>query len=235
MKHNSLFDIGRFNQLVTNDLRINQKPIMIAAAVILVFWALISLGGPITNTVYAFTLYIGGFILTSRSFKELHNSELAYHYLTLPCSNLERFLSKWLITSIGYALALVALVYLFTTMHTALIFVLWHKAPVSTSIFDPTLWQTIGTYIVLHSMVFLGAVFFKRYCLLKTALFLGCLMLTLSYFVGYTTLHLYPYWVSTAVANFDPIVKLVSISFWFVLAPFCWAVTYVRISEYEIN
>lgn len=235
MKHHAFFNPRRLLQLLTNDLRINQRPMLIAAATILVFWTLLTLVGNISPSLYIFVLYIGGFIVTSRAFRELHDPELAYHYLTLPCSNFERFLSKWLITSVGYAIALLALFYLFITLRMALDLTLFHRVVEPFNLVDLRLVTSIGTYVVLHSMVFLGAVLFKRHALLKTSFFFGCLTLILFMTIGWLGMHFFPYWDPNALHNLTPLPKIAHFLFWIALAPFFWVVTYLRIAEYEIN
>ncbi len=232
------FDINRFKQLVANDLRINLKIIAISVAVIIVFWTLLSLGngGAVSQSLFGFVLYVGGFVMTSRSFKELHDSEQAYHYLTLPCSNFERFLSKWIITSVGYAIALLGLFWIFSVLSMVIHYAIFsHMTPII-NIFDPLFWQSIKTYIILHSIVFLGAVVFKRYSLLKTALFIGCLILGFTVFTGSISFHFFSLWTPYAVQiqNFGALVTFILNILWLAIAPFCWIVAYFRIKEYEI-
>ncbi len=238
MSKNKFFDMKRFNRLVLNDLKINSKIILISIAAVFVFWTLLSFGdgGVLSRSLYTFVLYVGGFVITSRSFNDLHNSERAYHYLTLPCSNFERFLSKWIMTSIGYSFALLGLFSLYNLLKMGLHYALFsHHIPLI-NIFDPALWQSIETYIILHSIVFLGAVVFKRYSLIKTALSLGCLMLIFTVLTGSISFHFFSLWTPYAVQiqDFSAIVTLVLNILWLSIAPFCWLVTYNRIKEYEI-
>lgn len=228
----------RLSRLIVNDLKINSKVIFISIAAVFVFWTLLSLGsgGVLSLLLYSFALYVGGFVMTSRSFKELHNSEIAYHYLTLPCSNFERFLSKWIITSVGYAIALLALFLFYNVLQIGIHYMLFSHGIPFINIFDPLLWHSIETYIILHSIVFLGAVVFKRYSLLKTALFVGCLMLVFTIFTGSISFHLFSLWTPYAVQiqNVGELVSFVLNALWFAIAPFCWIVTFNRIKEYEI-
>ncbi len=228
----------RLNRLIINDLKINSKVIFISIAAVFVFWTLLSLGsgGVLSLSLYTFVLYVGGFVMTSRSFKELHNSEIAYHYLTLPCSNLERFLSKWVITSVGYAIALLALFLIYNVLQIVIHYILFSHGIPFINIFDPVLLRSMGTYIILHSIVFLGAVVFKRYSLLKTALFVGCLMLVFTIFTGSISFRLFSLWAPYAVQiqNVGVLVSFVLNVLWLAIAPFCWIVTFNRIKEYEI-
>lgn len=236
MNQNTVLDISRLKQLLINDIRVNKKSMLITAATILVYWILLTIpGGPSWVLYNNAVLFLGGFILTSQCFNELHNTELAYHYLTLPCTNFERFLSKWLLTSVGYAIGIMVLFYLFSLFCMGYNLVLFQNLIGLPSIFEPAVWYKVGTYIVLQSIVLLGAVVFKRYSLLKTALTLGCIFLTLAVVTWTVGIKLSPFWIPSAVQNFDIFTTITGVLFWAVLAPFCWTVTYFRISEYEIN
>lgn len=172
MEQSSIFSLRRFIRLMLNDLLANKKALLIAALSVFAYWStqdprvlvrantLSSLAGQdfaVLNSsgfLFGIALFFAGFILTSRSFRELHRTELAYHYLTLPCSNFERFLSKFLITSVGYVTALLGLFFVHNIIH-------------GFTVFDSRLW-VIGYYMVLHSWVLLGAALFKRYNLVLT-------------------------------------------------------------------
>lgn len=235
MKTDNFLNLSRLKQLLINDIRINRKPILIAAALILVYWTLRSfLSLPSLNH-YFFVLFVGGFILTSHAFKDLHQTELAYSYLTLPCSNFERFLSKWLLTSVGYALGLLALFYIFVIARMGLNFAIFHNDFTLPDLFNTTFLHSLSNYIVLHSIVFLGAVVFRRYCLLKTALSVGCIFLVFGYITTLVGLKFYAFWEPVMMQNLTYLVHVAYFSFWAVLAPFCWIVTYLRINEAEIN
>src|SRR5437870_5174244 len=102
----------RLLRLLTNDLRLQTKTILITAITVAVFLALLPFHVTGSPDAYFLILYIGGFIVTSMAFNELHDRNKAHYYLTLPCSNLERFLNKWLLTSIGYAIGTLLIYYL---------------------------------------------------------------------------------------------------------------------------
>ncbi|MDQ2994737.1 MAG: hypothetical protein M3R00_07315 [Pseudomonadota bacterium] len=235
MNKNRFFDVSRFKQLLVNEMRINFKPMLISAATLLVFLLLFSFDKTPSVALYTVVLFVGGFAITSRAFKDLHNTEVAYHYLTLPCSNFERFLSKWLITSIGYAIALLAVFCVYGVMRMAVISLLFQHWSNWSNLLNPILMQSIGVYIIIHSLVLLGAVIFKRHNFLKTALSLGSILFATSLITGSISLHFFPIWVPSAMANADIVMKIVNYVFWFILAPFCWLVTYLRITETELH
>lgn len=230
----NLFEGRRLLQLMLNDLRINQKIITISIGLILVFWVLMIRQSIPAIVYYQFVLYVGGFSLTSVAFKELHNSELAYQYLTLPCSNFERFLSKLLLTSLVYALALLALYTGFVVLHYTLSMISLNHYDFLDA-FIGLSWQSIAKYIVLDAVVLLGAAFFKRHVIIKTLLSVFSILTVFSIATGSLSLQLYPFWVPGVLQHADGLSQLVFYSFWIALAPFCWLVTYQRIRECEIK
>ena len=66
-------------------------------------------------------LFLGGLWVTSLSSKNLHEGEMSASYLMLPCSTLEKFLSKLFITSMGYAVAVLVFYTFFTGLWVAFI------------------------------------------------------------------------------------------------------------------
>src|SRR5690606_18956697 len=51
---------------------------------------------------YAFSLIVGGLILSSLSFRDLGHNLGRNNYLMIPASTLEKFISMWLLSSIGW-------------------------------------------------------------------------------------------------------------------------------------
>lgn len=54
---------------------------------------------------YVGLLFLGGFLFSSSAFREMHQQGSGSFYLTLPGTTLEKLLSKLLVTSVGYAAA----------------------------------------------------------------------------------------------------------------------------------
>ncbi len=57
---------------------------------------------------YMAILYLGGYLVTSRAFRALHDEAQRYAWVTAPGSQIEKFAAKLLLTSIGYALGSLA-------------------------------------------------------------------------------------------------------------------------------
>ena len=114
-------------------------------------------------------LFVGGFIYTSLVFRELHNGAAATLFLTLPSSTLEKFASKALVTSVGYAVGVVA----FSTVTAALSEGLnWLIFRTHHELFNPAdlrVLRMLAFYLVTQSVFLLGSVYYRKLAFVKTA------------------------------------------------------------------
>ncbi len=229
-----MLSFTRLFWLIRNDIRLHAKNILIVALTLIVLLALIPFHVTGNVTFYYFILYVGGFIISSSVFADYHSHRKAFFYLTLPCSNLERFFSRWFETSILYALALLLLYYLFSLVSNLINWQVYHQQLPLFNIIEPSLWREIVKYIILQSIILLGAVTFKKYALIKTALVIGCYFLIFSLFSLLITLIVCPHCLQQdfAVHLRLPINHLL---FWIIAAPVCWIVTYLRLNEIELR
>ena len=173
------FNLSRFVRVFSNDLLQQWRKIWIAtlafAGIGLICYLTNvephSTGRPeIYVALFSAVLLGGGLVLTSTIFADLHDPLQSARYLTLPCSNLERFVSRYLLTGplyylyvlIGYAVFDWAAAQISdATMGTrAAAF-----APFSPRMQEVTLW-----YFWFHALMFAGAIYFRSYALIKTAL-----------------------------------------------------------------
>ena len=228
--------MNRLYRLLKIDLLKSKKTILITVATLVVILALLPFHVTGGTGTYFFLLYIGGFIVTGYAFSEMHDRRKSFQYLTLPCSNAERFLAKWLLTAVIYALGVLLLYFLFSCLSVGINLLLFHRTISVFNLTQPALWIGLGKYIILQSIVLLGAAYFKKNVLLKTALSIGCLLIVVA------TLMLLIAWVFCPSCFFGGAFDLISLSlhgayflFWIVLAPLCWFVTYLRISDCEIK
>lgn len=242
-----MFNIRRFALLVKLDLAANYKTILTfasATASLLFFYFLISPVNNITGNfhteIYNILLFIGGFWVSSLDFKELHDPEKNYIFLTLACSNLEKFLCKLLLTSLGYVLIL-SLGYFLLSVIISIFSLLILEQP--QPLFNPShqdILAHIYYYIILQSIFLLGSIYFKKHVMSKILLTISCLLIILfalmticaRFFLELNTFSLTPFanyehWFSV-IPNFTKAI------FWFYLAPLCWLVTYLRLTETEL-
>jgi hypothetical protein len=124
---------------------------------------------PLISSFYIF-FFLGGFIYTSRIFGELHQPEKSYQYLTLPASTLEKMVSQWLFSAVGFVLVSYILLFIVSLLGavtaSALFDIQFELLNVQNLIFT----QNTGIYFVLQSIFFLGACYFRNYNFIKTLL-----------------------------------------------------------------
>jgi hypothetical protein len=224
-----LINFKRLCNLIMIDLKSHSKAIYLTIASILVV-LLFPLSHNSYESYYLFFLYMGGLAITNKIFDDLHNPNKATLYLMLPCSNTERFLSKWLFSSIGYALVTLLICYLYSLIA----FLINGRPPFA--ILNPLLWVAILKYCILQSVVLLGAITFKKHAIVITMLLVCILSLILSIFslfIGY--IFFYPHHIGQGTLLLESSLQGWNFVFWVILAPICWYVTYLRLTEYELT
>ena len=180
----------RLSRLMLNEILIQYKKVLqgTAALIIVALFTAATFtldasnnGESLPNVFLLFMLLSGGAIFTSMIFSDMHHPLERFHYLILPCSNLERFLSKFLLTGplfIFYTIIATELTLLLTRAKATL-FV--DRDLIFYSISDAP-WEFVVVSImgcmIAHAVLFFGAIFFRKYALIKTII--GCFLLWLS-------------------------------------------------------
>lgn len=167
-----------------NDLVFRTKPLLITVGAVFGLLFVINIAsvgsgdsGEFHSVFYALVLMIGGHITTSLSFRELHDPETSYRYLTLPASMPEKYLARLLLTSIGYVVISLVLYELFSLIAAGFTQLIFSKHHPLLSPFSPETGRIIAVYLATHGLTFFGAVFFRRLHLLNTILWAFLLML----------------------------------------------------------
>lgn len=190
-------------------------------------------------------LFLGGFIATSLAFStDLFSKKGQHHYLMLPAENWEKFSSKALVYVIGYPLFVIILFSLTSLIGETLFFLLFKDPFVPFIPWRKTVLILLLHYVVLNSVFFLGATYFKSAHFIKTVLVLLTLMFGFSlfsmalvriifnsYFEGFIGISSKQFFaISAYLGKLERIMKLL---YWIVLAPFCYLVAYFRLQEVE--
>ena len=234
MAINEILNLKRLNKLMTNDVRLHSKNIIIVGLTLGILLALLPFHVTSDANAYYIILYIGGFIISSFAFADYHDSTKAFLSLTLPCSNLERFLSRWFLTSVLYAIGLLVLYYTFSLISYMVNLWVYHQQFQLLDIQQPVLWLEIGKYIILQSVIFLGAITFRKYVLIKTMLAIGCFFFALSMFTGLTTWVFCPNCLQEGI-SIHLTTQGHDFIFWLIAAPFFWIITFLRLSKIELR
>ncbi len=239
MSNNQNFTLRRLGLLIRNDVVTHSRMIIITFAtifaVLLIFWLIFSphIILPNNNPVaYAWILFAGGLWLTSYSFKELHHPQRSYHFLTLPASQLEKVFSRLLLTTLIYMAATLILYSLFYFVVSVILFI---KTGVFQWLFFPlqkNVMRWIGEYLVLQSIIFLGAVYFRKHAVIKTVawvvlfsivLFLYIIMLDYFFPIGIFSLYNHVLFLQ----------NILHFAVYVLLPVYCWILAYIRFTESE--
>ena len=265
IKINEYFSPGRFFLLFKRDFLTHYRTLLIATAAIAGFTILASAvsalnqGGTYFHvTLYFMLLYIGGFLITSRTFREIHNSQKSYTYATLPGSPFEKFSERLISTSFGYALGTFIIYFIIATISERLNLMLFGYTHALPSPFSRPFLMSVAAFIVTQGFFLAGAVFFKKNSLIKTILMLTLISIVLLIIIILATRLIIPgyfkslppikqdfnsladlsEWLGMTEANlqlFGRIIRLIiRILFWFVLAPLCWVVSYLKFRKIEV-
>lgn len=175
------FSPSRFLRVIQNDALRIARPLLYCTVVVLgltvlVYCAVFETGNTVSPPASAvlFGMYLmgGGLILTGMAFQDMHHPLERYRYLMLPCSNLERFLSRYLLTGplfLLYAtLTFAAIDWVANLLTEQWIEV---REPLL-SPFSPQSLVLMRVYLFAHIAVLTGAICFRSYALLRTTLFL---------------------------------------------------------------
>jgi len=176
--NNLIFNPTRFTQLLQMEFLLEQKRLLIIAAggfglmILFAFFMIYTSGGyeHLNFNLFAFVLIVGGAVFTSLSFHEFNDKIGTHHYLSLPASTLEKFVSKWFFTAILFPFFVVIIFWIYTKVGDS-----YYNQRHDLSITTWTLnnywsWFFIKLYLAGQSIYLLGAIVFQKYTYFKTSL-----------------------------------------------------------------
>jgi hypothetical protein len=189
-------------------------------------------------------IFIGGFVITSMAYNEIHTPARSQFYLTLPATTAEKLFSTWLITSVIFILVANILLALVLGLANGVANLAW-SSPIN--LFNPFTIDNLklmGIYVVTQSIFFLGALQFRKNNFLKTilsifviAMVLNIITILFAYLLfGTDGLHLDAQTMSPNLSNiFENIFpKVMKTIFNVVLGPFFLLVSYFKLKEREV-
>ncbi len=252
MQHKNVCDFSRLYHLLRNEVLTSYRSLLTAAGGIfgvIFFIFLLTSRSEYENfhTVwYVMLLFIGGYLFSSRAFREVHTAPRNYLYLTLPASQFEKLLSKLLITSVGYALVTMIVYFLFSVLVSITGQLFFGVAPALFNPFTARMVVTLGVYLVTQSLFLFASIYFRSRAIFKllSALFGLALVLGLvttglmrvifnAYFTsGCESFALQASdfaWVDYSIVGW-----FVKIAFWVLFAPYFWILSYLRLKETEV-
>ncbi len=265
---NKVFKPSRFAQLLLRDFAGGYRSLLVAMAAVagsvILVSALTVLGRRLAGVtigvadfypnLFQNLLYLGGFIIASLAFREARVNGGGTFYLTLPASSLEKFASKLLATSVGYALG--SLIY-FTAVAAAseginrLIFGFGNHF---FNPFDLGVLESIGYYLVFQSIFLLGSIWWRKLAFVKTVLMLQAVAVGIALVAGVALRIVFRQYfhgwqgsfenvagwealMRQTQLGFGPLVdigRVVRIVLVAGTAPVCWLIGWLRLREIEV-
>lgn len=167
------FSLQRLAALLRKDIVLTSRPALFGAVALLC----VNLYNGLTSYYYVkewgvelfpVLLLLTGFFTTSLAFVDLHGGGSCTSYLTLPASVVEKFTARFLLTLVGFFALFTLVFYLSNTLGRAVNMLLYADSFATTfTPFSNEPLPLLRTYVHVHALLLLGAVFFRRHTLLK--------------------------------------------------------------------
>ncbi|MDC7239205.1 MAG: hypothetical protein PQJ50_02470 [Spirochaetales bacterium] len=265
MNLTNTFDPKRFYLLFRKDLLQGYKTLIITAAAVLgasfIILFISTAGGrygggagSAATGLFFPLLWGGGLIFTSMVFKEAHSANRIHYWLMTPASRLEKFLEKLLLSTVFYVLALMVVFFAATGLNSLVFRIFFDYSPGVFNPFTRYVWINVGNYMIVQSIFFLGAIWFRKYNFIKTVLTINVLQLALTIILGGLGYLIFRAPIREAMLgnsvyfmnagqiltqNFirmnSTLVVLLKILYFGLLAPFFWFLSWMRMREVEIK
>ncbi|MCX7028948.1 MAG: hypothetical protein NTU62_02370 [Spirochaetes bacterium] len=265
---NKVFKPSRFAQLLLRDLTGGYRSMLVAMAAVAGTVILISgltvLGMQLSGrhagasnfhfNLYNNLLFLGGFIVSSLAFREIRQNGGGIFYLTLPASALEKYASKLISTSVGYALGSAVFYTAVAAASEGINRLIFGFGNAFFNPFDTGVLQALGYYLVAQSVFLLGSVWWRKLAFLKTVLTIQAVAVGVAVVAGITARIVFreyfhgclldigdvPGWaglMSQTVAGYGPLVEIdrvLKIVFLAGTAPVCWLIGWLRLRDIEV-
>lgn len=195
------------------------------------------------------SLVIWGLISASLAFNSLHDKTRNENYLLLPASSVEKVLVRLLGVSVALPIFIMILITLASVI-TETVTLLFFQIPFAPlNPFQGNFFKVIGYVVIVQSIFFLGAAWFKKLHMVKTVFTLILLaivfgivgsfffrILFASFFEGFYTPKSLNFDVEALMQlRYPVLMNTLKVSgkvvFYGLLAPFCWVVAWLRVKE----
>ncbi len=261
MKTNNIISLRRFLYLLKRDIlnNINTTLIVFGAvtAVIYLISALTAYDRAPSDylyfTIFTNLLFAGGLIATSLVFKEMHKKETAQNYLLLPASNFEKFFSRLIISTAGFAAVTLVGLTIISYLSEGINTLIFNRHNQIFNPFTKKIWVLMAHYFIAQSVFFLGAAYFRKHNFIKTiniifilqilvttitALFVRIVYFDL--FEGFfrienTSLLIQLEKLSLGAVSLTGLLNTLKVLYWIIPAPLFWTIAYFRIKEVEVK
>jgi len=177
MRTQNIFHPTRFYLLVRNGIVLNKSAILIVSAAvggILLFLsaldAFLGYRPRFHQGLYLGVLYVGGLIVTSRIFKDFHDTVKGPAWLLIPASLLEKVSSRIALSTVMYVITTMLIYFGFSLVSEGFNWLLFRRHHLLFNPFDQLVLHGVALYFVLQAPLLVGAIYFQKHSLSKTIL-----------------------------------------------------------------
>ena len=262
---NQYFNIKRLLLVMKRDVFTHYRTVLIAFLAVggfAIFASTVSLfnrsQGHFHLIFYLLILFVSGFIFTSRVFREIYTPVKSYTYVTLPGSLLEKYIERWILTSIGYVAGTFAAYSVIALASEGINRLLLGYSHGLLNPAQKPFLIGVAAFLVVQGIFFAGAVFFKKHPLIKTVLMVALAAFVLmviaivaarlimpDYFDfmahaggGVGSLRELAAWLGLTEEGLKLLGKtlwlVLRIIFWAALAPCCWVLSFLKFRKIEV-
>jgi len=262
MRTQDIFHPTRFYLLIRNGIVLNKSTLLIVSAAvggILLFLSAIDvfLGyrPRFHQGLYLGVLYIGGLIVTSRIFKDFHDTVKGPAWLLIPSSLLEKVSSRIALSTAIYVITTLLIYFGFSLLSEGFNWLLFRRHHPLFNPFDQWVLHGVALYFVLQAPLLVGAIYFQKHSLSKTILALLGFTFVSFVVVGIATWLIFGDYFHGLLPNLETLIEKTGTSddaiienmgrlgsvalliwriiFWALIPPLCWTICYYRLKETE--
>ena len=262
MRTQDSFHPTRFYLLIRNGIVLNKSTILLVSAAvggILVFLSAIDafLGyrPKFHQGLYLGLLYVGGLIVTSRIFKDFHDTIKGPAWLLIPASPLEKASSRIALSTVIYVITTMLIYFGFSLLSEGFNWLLFGRNHPLFNPFDPWVLHGVALYFVLQAPLLVGAIYFQKHSLSKTILALLGYTFVFFVVVGIAAWLIFGDYFHGLLLNLETLIEQTGttddaiianigrlgkvalwiwrIIFWAIIPPLCWTICYYRLKETE--
>ncbi len=259
------FNINRFLLLLKQEFNYWRRPALFLLLSVVVFLSCVAVFMRIIEekqflnyefhiTFFPLVLLGVGLVMVSACFRNLNTKEGRSFYLMTPASTEEKYLSKFFITFIVLPLLLIVTYFIFAFIMNQILMITSGVEIPSFRFFEndfvnePTPYDWLKIFIVLHAVFFLGSITFRKLEFPKTMLVCFLILLVLGFVFNVIIFLFLPEFFNEVLAGkkppFEPSESLVNFTehtlstiiktaFYFVFPLVLWIAAYFKLIEKE--
>ncbi len=247
---NDQLSFQRLLWLLRADVLRNYRSWLVASGTAALIALAISLAGAADRIVgdafyhvfFACGLFVLGTLATSDTFADLHGRATNTAWLLLPASALEKTVSRLLLTTVGFFVYLLVLTTVLSWVLegiNALVFGVRRELYMP---FERAAWSILPHYLVVQSVFFLGAAWFRKMRYLKTvgtvlliAFGLGAVAVAIAWLVVGVPWDGGVLWDDNLETQLESLTYVAPPVYYFALPVFCWFVAWLRVTESQVS